>query len=65
MDGFAFLHAFRDGPGCRDIPVWYSRRASSPEKTAATLGCLPDRNQGQSPLLRPVQGPTRHRVNGR
>ena len=21
MDGFAFLHAFRDLPGCRDIPV--------------------------------------------
>ncbi len=21
MDGFAFLHAFRDMPGCRDIPV--------------------------------------------
>jgi CheY-like chemotaxis protein len=21
MDGFAFLHAFRDRPGCRDIPV--------------------------------------------
>ena len=21
MDGFAFLHAFRERPGCRDIPV--------------------------------------------